>query len=135
MDDVTRIAVNKWLEKARDDLRVAKILLKEEDIPVDAVCFHAQQSAEKALKAFLVSVDSHVERTHSLPRLLELCRQHCEAFSQFEDLAPELTIYAVTGRYPDDWAAPVNQEEALAAATRAETVFSFVEHQLRVSNE
>ncbi|HEX73397.1 MAG TPA: HEPN domain-containing protein, partial [Candidatus Hydrogenedentes bacterium] len=72
-------------------------------------------------------------RTHSLPRLVELCRQHDDAFSQFEDLAPELTIYAVTGRYPDDGSTPVSPEEARAAVASAQAIYSFVVLHLRES--
>ena len=126
MDKAVRASVKRWLLKGADDLRVPKILLNAEAIPVDAVCFHAQQCAEKSLKAFLVSVDAHVERTHSLPRLVELCRQHDDAFSQFEDLAPELTIYAVTGRTPDDGSTPASPEEARAAVASAQAIYSFV---------
>jgi len=70
MDDVKRLAIERWLVKANNDLRTAQTMITVEDPPTDTVCFHAQQCAEKALKAFLVFQDVHVERTHSLPRLV-----------------------------------------------------------------
>jgi HEPN domain-containing protein len=44
--------VNDWFEKGGEDLDVAEVLLKERGSP-NPVCFHAQQSAENTLKAFL----------------------------------------------------------------------------------
>ena len=45
-------AVAKWLEFAEIDLRAAKALLKEGGLAT-VVCFHAQQSVEKCLKALI----------------------------------------------------------------------------------
>ena len=48
--------VNQWVEKAEHDLRNAEhTLTLQEDCPFDTVCYHAQQCAEKYLKAFLIS--------------------------------------------------------------------------------
>lgn len=46
--------IRQWVEKAESDLRNAEHTL-ELDCPLDTVCFHAQQCAEKYLKALLVS--------------------------------------------------------------------------------
>ena len=44
--------VRQWIEKAEGDLRNAEhTLTLEQDCPLDTVCFHAQQCAEKYLKA------------------------------------------------------------------------------------
>lgn len=127
MDSALRDAVFRWMRKACEDLRIAKLLAAVPEPPLDAVCFHAQQAAEKAFKTFLVSVDAHVERTHSLPRLVELCRQNEPTFERFEETAPELTIYAVSGRYPDDGTS-ATVEEAKAAILYAESAIQFVEN-------
>lgn len=43
-----------WIQKAEDDFIVAQKMLRARKYPVyDAVCFHAQQCAEKYLKAFI----------------------------------------------------------------------------------
>ncbi len=44
-----------WLAKARSDLLCIRNNLASDDVPTDAVCFHAQQAAEKALKALIVA--------------------------------------------------------------------------------
>lgn len=69
----------------------------------DVVCFHAQQCAEKALKAFLVFAGIHIEKTHYLPHLVELCARVDPAFEALMSLAAELTDYATGPRYPDEW--------------------------------
>jgi len=45
----------KWIKKAESDLLVITNNLASVEIPIDACCFHAQQAAEKYLKAYLVS--------------------------------------------------------------------------------
>ena len=45
-------AVAKWLELAEIDFRAAKAILKEGGL-TPVVCFHAQQTVEKCLKALV----------------------------------------------------------------------------------
>ena len=57
MPDVegTGLVVAEWVLKAEDDLKNAVHTLKlGRTGPIDTVCFHAQQCAEKYLKAYLV---------------------------------------------------------------------------------
>jgi HEPN domain-containing protein len=49
-------AVRRWLKKATEDLTLAQVAAKRKVGIPWAACFHAQQSAEKFLKAFLLSV-------------------------------------------------------------------------------
>jgi HEPN domain-containing protein len=58
-----------WLAKAESDLAAAR-RLTEGGGPYDGACFHAQQAAEKALKAVLAAVDAPIPRTHNLEDLL-----------------------------------------------------------------
>ena len=45
---------HEWLRFAHHDLAAARLLLTDVDLPARMACFHAQQAAEKALKASLV---------------------------------------------------------------------------------
>ncbi len=63
---------NEWLQKAEDDLKVARILLADVDGHYDAVSFHAQQCAEKYLKPRLNEAGINSPKTHSLGTLLNL---------------------------------------------------------------
>lgn len=57
---------NAWLEKVDADLLAIENNLVAPRIPWSVVAFHAQQAAEKVLKAFLVSTGDTVPRTHDL---------------------------------------------------------------------
>jgi HEPN domain-containing protein len=84
---------------------------------------------EKCLKAFLTAANRHVEKTHDLTRLVELCSQVEEDFQRLRDIAVQLTDYAVAGRYPDDWE-DMSVEEARAAVESAVEAMAFVRRKL-----
>ncbi len=42
-----------WLQYAENDLNAGRFLFGMKPLPADIICFHCQQAAEKALKAFL----------------------------------------------------------------------------------
>lgn len=67
-----------WLRKADHDLLNIQNNLAAREIPWDTVCFHAQQAAEKFLKAFLVFHGRDLSKTHDLVALLARCAE-CEA--------------------------------------------------------
>lgn len=62
-----------WLRHARSDLAIAAGP-RSEDVLTETLCFHAQQAAEKAIKAVLVSRQFPFPRTHSIERLLDRFR-------------------------------------------------------------
>ena len=95
------------------------------------MCFHAQQCVEKCLKAFLTAANRHVEKTHDLTRLVELCSQVDQDFQRLRDIAVRLADYAVTGRYPDD-GQDLSIEEAAAAAQSANEAMRFTRQKLWV---
>ncbi len=100
--EVEAVAVG-WVLRARNDLKAAEYLLTLADgCPFDAVCFHAQQCAEKYLKALLTSHAVAFERTHNLRRLLDLCAIEAGLEGELPDLE-ELIPYAVEARYPGTW--------------------------------
>lgn len=93
--------VDEWLEIARDAFETAKFLLdKKRPIPVEIVCFHAQQAAEKALKAVLQMAGSGVPRTHDLVDLARQCDRFRLPATEFIAACSELSVYGVTSRYP-----------------------------------
>lgn len=130
MDDAKNIILRRWLAKAEEDLRSAKNDLKDEPPITATACFHAQQCAEKSLKAFLVFVDKHIDRTHSLTYLVDICSDYDLEFQELEDLTGELTQYAIETRYPDDWR-EISVKEAFEAVENAEKVFNFVKRKLK----
>ena len=89
------------LKIAADDLKSAKILLKE-DLTMTAV-LHTQQCFKKALKAYLAFQKHPLDRTHDLIILIKLCSNHDREFEVFLDFAKMLKPYATKGRYADDY--------------------------------
>lgn len=67
-----------WLRYANADLVLARIALPE-GATYAQLCCHAQQAAEKAIKAVLVHRLVPFPRTHSIERLLGYSRQSCLA--------------------------------------------------------
>jgi len=107
-----------WLTKARTDLRAGEgDLALAPPIPEDAM-FHAQQAAEKALKAFLTWHDEPFRKTHDLRELGRQCVRIDPGLDAVCSRAEVLTPFAWQFRYPDEPSSPSMQEagEALALA-------------------
>jgi HEPN domain-containing protein len=90
-----------WMEKAQGDFQTATSEALVAEVPnFDAVCFHAQQSAEKYLKAVLVEHCIYFPKTHDLEGLLtKVCGVASEA-SSLVNSAKSLTDYGTIYRYP-----------------------------------
>lgn len=58
-----------WLARARSDLAIARMPLPEQAMYED-LCFHAQQAAEKAIKAVYRAENHTFRYTHDLTELL-----------------------------------------------------------------
>jgi HEPN domain-containing protein len=93
------VEVHAWIEKAESDLKAVDLLIAAEDSPVDVVCFHAQQVAEKYLKAALTGLGIQFPKTHDLAVLLGMFPQDSLVPHALVDLS-ELTDVAVSVRYP-----------------------------------
>src|SRR3989304_10050126 len=91
-----------WIKKAESDLINAEnsINIKPES-PLDTVCFHAQQCAEKYIKAFLTYNGIEFEKTHDIGDLITRATQKDITFEQIVELGEKLTPYAIEIRYPD----------------------------------
>ncbi|MFW6159137.1 MAG: HEPN domain-containing protein [Planctomycetota bacterium] len=89
-----------WLRKGDDDLAASRLMLTaSEPIPWIAA-FHAEQAAEKFLKAFLTFHRVEFARTHDIGYLLGLCVELAPQLAALSDAAPDLTDFAVEARYP-----------------------------------
>ncbi len=71
-EQVRRQFVRQWLEKARADLGASGVLLRGDTSYPLAAAFHAQQAAEKLLKALLVWHRVAFPKTHDMARLVDL---------------------------------------------------------------
>lgn len=109
-----------WVEKADHDLLCIHNNLASARVPWDVVCYHAQQAAEKMLKAFLVSHGQQPRRTHDLVALLQECASLDSGFLQLADDCEALNAFSIDARYPDDLfkAGGTEGRAAVAAAER-----------------
>ena len=64
--------VQQWLNRARKDLAACEVLLKGSLEDYENVGFHAQQAAEKFIKAFLVRHQIEFSKTHDIALLTQL---------------------------------------------------------------
>ncbi len=120
----------RWMKKAEEDLKVIghELKLGEEEAAAGAVCFHAQQAAEKYLKAFLIENGKSVGKTHDIALLIKLCAEFDPGFEKIE--ATELNYYAVKIRYPDDIDEP-DFKQAVKCGRKAGEIIDFVKGKLK----
>ena len=114
-----------WLLYAQSDLALASIE-PPPGVLLDALCYHAQQSTEKALKAVLVAWKVNFPPTHNLKILLELLPDDLAIPDQVIQSA-SLTIYAVALRYPDALGPVMERSEWQEALTLAKAVVEWAE--------
>jgi len=108
--------VRGWLLKAESDLTNASLCL-DAGQALDTACFHAQQAAEKFIKAYLVAQEIDFPLIHNLEKLIELGARHDPDFISIKSLGQILTPYAVELRYDSEfWPAAATASEALDIA-------------------
>ena len=119
-----------WLRRARSDIALARVAVDTPHVLLEDVCFHAQQCAEKALKAVLLQRGIGFPRTHAVEVLLDLLIAAEIQVPEDVDEAVVLSQYAVQTRYPGHWE-PVTWDEAQAAVALASSVLRWAEGLLR----
>ncbi len=119
-EGVKREFVVQWIRSADGDLAAAKHLLSGGAELVQGAVFHAQQAAEKFLKAVLVWHQVEFPKTHDIGRLIDLLETMDTGLAGGVREASALTPYAIEARYPSDLPGPTLAEgrEALAIAAR-----------------
>jgi len=107
-----------WLRKAKMDLDAGAFELTA-DPPFSAdVAFHAQQAAEKSIKAFLTWHAQTFRKTHNLVELGQACAALDSSLEPTLKRSAGLSEYAWKFRYPGETEEPTRDEaqEALAIA-------------------
>ena len=103
-----------WVGKAEGDFATAERELRVQTDPnYDAVCFHAQQCAEKYLKARLQEAGIPFGKTHDLPVLLNMLLSVEPTWGAMLSDLQTLSAYAVAYRYPGDSADVVDATDAV----------------------
>jgi HEPN domain-containing protein len=117
-----------WLRFARGDLALAQTTPRPE-VMLELLCFHAQQAAEKSLKAVLLQRQRQAPpRTHDLSFFMGL-----PAEDGIEPPDPgavaRLTVFAVMSRYPSGQKR-MSQDEWMSAIETATQVVEWAGAQL-----
>ncbi|MEI8079403.1 MAG: HEPN domain-containing protein [bacterium] len=115
--------VHGWCRKADSDLANLALCVNHE-AALDTACFHAQQAAEKMLKAYLVDQGIEFPFVHNLEVLLKRCAEQESAFNELLDEAVKLTPFAVGLRYDDEFWPSLN--EVIEAQNAALKIRDFV---------
>lgn len=97
-------------------------------------CYHAQQAAEKSLKALLLHETTIFPKTHNLSRLVDAIRVPQPTFPDFVLESAVLNEYAVDMRYEPNVLTDVDDDEAQAAIAYAETIMDRIRQFLDESN-
>ncbi len=105
-----------WVARAEEDYTLARSALRRKLPLTYGATFHAQQCAEKYLKALLVARNQPFPKTHDLAALSDLCHQSGIIVPVDQDLLQRLAAYAVQVRYPGEDPTPDEAKEALETA-------------------
>ncbi|MDD2321819.1 MAG: HEPN domain-containing protein [Geobacteraceae bacterium] len=106
-----------WVQKAEGDMNTAQREFAVQVEPNhDAVCFHAQQCAEKYLKARLIEEGLPVMRIHDLEILLNQLLPFEVGFADLLQAVRILSAMAVEVRYPGMAADEEDAAEALRSS-------------------
>jgi HEPN domain-containing protein/predicted nucleotidyltransferase len=112
-------SVRAWLHRADRDMQLVDREMARSDPLWEIIAFHAQQAAEKTMKAGLVMRGRRPPRTHLLSQLFA---ELLATGAPLPDLATDwkgLEPYAVEGRYPNAVAIPTDADgRALVESAR-----------------
>ena len=112
--------VSEWVEKAEGDWRtVLREYRARLDPNYDAVCFHAQQCAEKYIKGILQNLGIAFPKTHSLGAILDLLPLPRADWETLQLELRALSNSAVEIRYPGFTVGKAEAKIALTTCRKA----------------
>lgn len=123
----------RWLEQAKADLHGAAVLY--ENNIYHMVCFISQQTAEKALKAYLYARGEEIVTGHSVAALCEWAENYDRSFVKLREEISILDSFYIATRYPNGLpdgipATVFNRKPAEETLRMAKTAVDFVENLL-----
>jgi len=96
-----KASTREWVAKAEEDFARAASLARPRKKPLWApLSFHAQQCAEKYLKARLNEAGLPIQRTHDLAQLLHQALRVEPLWAAFVQSLKQFSDYGVQPRYP-----------------------------------
>lgn len=122
-------SVPEWFRFAEMDLSSAKYLFEMMyPKPLELICYHCQQAAEKFIKGVMINLGYEIVKTHDLVMLRNNLAEKVETDSiAFECVT--LTPYATATRYPS--AIEVDESQTAAAIAQAQKVKEWAENLIK----
>jgi HEPN domain-containing protein len=116
--------VKEWFLYSHNDLIAAEHTFTDlHPKLLEIACYHCQQSAEKALKAYLIFKDIDPPKIHDLRRLYRMCAEQDADFIAINISCADLTGYGVVSRYPNGLV--VDEIITKTAIEKAKQVYDF----------
>ena len=120
-----------WFKVAETDLASAEFLQDMRPVPIEVICYHCQQTAEKHLKGFLALKGEAIEKIHDLVHLNKMCRKYAKDFETVEEECLMLTDYAVNVRCP--FPMDINEADMHLALKSARNIRDFVSEKVEIN--
>lgn len=121
--------VQKLIQFAEMDSSTA-IFLHENmyPMPLEIICYHCQQAAEKAIKALILAKGGNLTKTHDLGLLMESVSTNLICSENVLNACDDLTPFGVKFRYPQE----ISIDETLThkAIANMNSIVSFCKEQL-----
>ena len=98
-------SVDTWMKLADNDYVVAEHLYNTfRPMPIEIICFHCQQAAEKAVKAVILSahITDEAPKKHDISFLLRSLETRFEIDECYFAYADFLNPFGVVVRYPNE---------------------------------
>lgn len=115
-------SAKEWMHFAQMDLQSAKYLQGMRPQPLEVICYHCQQTAEKCLKAIIINNKHEPRKIHDLIALLKDVLVFEPNLTKLITVVAGLSDYATITRYPPS--IQIGSAEMLRALKDAEEVFS-----------
>jgi HEPN domain-containing protein len=107
-----------WVEKAEEDYKAARRLIRGKEPLNNTACFHCQQAGEKYLKALMQEWGRDVPYTHDLLQLLDALVAQDRTLRSLRRALTSLNRYGVDYRYPGRRASKRQADATLRHATQ-----------------
>ena len=109
-----KLSTQEWIDKAEGDFVTAQMSYRARKQPnYDAACYHAQQCAEKYLKARLEEAGMAIPKTHNLYALLTLVSPLEPTWQSLSADLNVLNAFAIAYRYPGVTATKLDAQDAV----------------------
>lgn len=95
--------IQEWFSFADMDFQAAKHLdTSMYPKPLEIICYHCEQAAEKMLKGVLLSYGADLKKTHDLGLLAEELSTLVQVEDCYYEICDNLTPYGIAVRYPQE---------------------------------